>query len=320
MKQVAIPETNLSVSNICMGTAVFGSALSEETAFAFLDHFWELGGNFLDTARIYGDWVPGTERSTSEKTIGKWMKARCIGAEMIVATKGGTEAGAQTVFLGRTDLIRQIEESCRNLQLDSIPLYYLHRDDLALPVEEIIDTLFTQQDRGLLQYLGCSNWTAERIAAANSYAASCGRSGFTAISNRWSLARCRTGAGDPTMVDMSDELYAFHRDTGIAAVPFSSTATGYLSKLTEGLSVSDYQTMCYGLPENQELAERVKILATKKSVSAAQIAIAYFYSQPFLSIPITAFSNFRQMEEAVDASDLILTADEYHYLTGNLLW
>ena len=76
MRYVTIPKTDLRVSAVCMGTVFYGSTISETDSFAQLDRFVEQGGNFLDTARIYADWVPNAERSASEKTVGKWLKER----------------------------------------------------------------------------------------------------------------------------------------------------------------------------------------------------------------------------------------------------
>ena len=95
-----------------------------------------------------------------------------------------------------------------------------------------------------------------------------------------------------------------------------SSAGGYLSKLAEGKSVRDSQRACYGLPENDALALRAKRLASEKGVQVSQLAISYFYAQPFPAIPVTAFSNNRQMDEAIRATELLLTAEEYTYLIG----
>lgn len=315
MKSVMIPKTDLKVSNLCMGTVLFGSSVDVKESFRILDRFTELGGNFLDTAKIYADWIPGAEPSASEKTVGKWMKERGNRQNVVVATKGGHILPGDTkATLTREVLIGQIEESCKFLNVDALPLYYLHRDDDTLPVEYIMDTLFSQQDRGLLRYLGCSNWRAERIAAANAYAKSCGRTGFVAVSNRWSMAKCIPGAGDPTMVDMNDALYDLHLSQDIAAVPFSSTAGGYLSKLAEGRPIHDGHKLCYGVAENDALALRAKTLAEEKGVTVAQLCIAYFDAQPFCAIPATSFSSDQQMEEAAEAADLRLTPEEYRYL------
>ena len=318
MKEVSIPKTDLKVRNLCMGTVLCGSAMDKKESYRLLDRFADLGGNFLDTARVYANWIPGAEPSASEKMLGRWQKERGNSQTVVIATKGGTlDAATGRAMLGKEILIHQIEESCKFLQLDAIALYYLHRDDELLPVEYIMDTLFSQQDRGLLRHLGCSNWRAERIAQANAYAASCGRAGFVAVSNRWSLAKCVPGIGDKTLVDMDEPLYALHREQNLAAVPFSSTASGYLFKLTEGKPIDEGRRAAFGLPENDALAHRAKMLAQEKGITVAQIALMYFYSQPFPAIPITSFSSDSQMDEAVAAADLRLTEEEYAFLMGN---
>lgn len=315
MRYLTIPKTDLKVSNVCMGTVFFGSTVDKKESFRVLDRFAEKGGSFLDTARVYANWLPGVEPSASEKMVGQWIRERHNADSVVVATKGAHPVGdSRKPTMERWELIGQIEDSCRFLNLDAIPLYYLHRDDDTLPVESIMDTLFSQQDRGLLRHLACSNWRADRIAAANAYAASCGRTGFVAVSNRWSLAKCVEGAGDNTLVDMNDSLYELHRSAGMAAIPFSSTAGGYLSKQAEGKPIREGQRACYGLPENDALAVRAKNLAQDKGVTVAQLAIAYFYSQPFTAIPVTAFSGDGQMDETVEAADLVLTPAEYAYL------
>ncbi len=317
MRYEMIPKTDLQVSTVCMGTANLGSAVSKEEAFRQLDRFVEMGGNFLDTARVYANWIPDVERSVSEKTLGRWMKTRGGWGDVVVATKGAHhDLVTKQSTMERSNLIHQIEESCRNLNLDAIPLYYLHRDDLTRPVEYIMDTLFSQQERGLLRHLGCSNWTAKRVAEANAYAKQCGKEGFVAISDRWSLAKCVPGSGDNTLVDMDDQLYDLHTRENLAAMPFSSTAGGYLSKLAEGRPVRPSQTECYGVPENDTLAQRAKTLAAEKGLTVAQLAICWFYSHPFPVVPVTAFSNDAQMDETLAAAEVRLTQAEFDFLRG----
>lgn len=317
MKEVIIPKTDLMVRNLCMGTVLCGSKLDKKESYRLLDRFVDLGGNFLDTARVYADWIPGAVPSASEKMLGQWQKERGYSHSVVIATKGGTlDPATKRAMLGKEILIRQIEESCKHLQLDTLPLYYLHRDDEDLPVAYIMDTLFSQQDRGLLKHLACSNWRADRIAQANRYAASCGRNGFVAVSNRWSLAKPVPGVGDPTIVSMDPALEALHKELNLAAVPFSSTASGYLSKLAAGKPISEGALLTYGRPENDVLAQRAKILAQEKGITVAQLVLIYFYHQPFPVIPITSFSNDSQMDEAMAAADLSLTDEEYAFLTS----
>ena len=321
MRDLTINGTDLRVSAVCMGTAMLGSTVSAADSVARLSRFADRGGTFLDTAHVYADWVPDVEPSVSEKTIGRWLRTRPDRDRIVVATKGGHRLmDSEVPTLHPEELSEQIECSRQNLNLDCLPLYYLHRDDPTLPVDLIMDTLFEQQDLGRIRYLACSNWRQGRVIRANEYAARCGRTGFVAVSNRWSLARCREGAQDPTLADMNDDFYDFHCRTGMATIPFSSTAGGYLSKLLAGKSISDSQRECYDLPENPARAARAAKLAADHGLTVAQIALCYFYAQPFPAIPVTAFSNDAQMDEALESVSVRLTEEEYRYLTGGQKW
>lgn len=316
MKKGTLGKTTLTVSALCMGTVYFGSRMDDTASFAMLDHFAELGGNFLDTARVYADWVPLAQRQASEKCIGRWLKARKIQDQVVIATKGGHPPlflpGRPT--LSAKDLAHQAEESRRNLGLDTLPLYYLHRDDTKIPVAQIMDVLFSLQDEGVIRHIACSNWTAERIRQANAYAAACGREGFVAVSNQWSLARFVPGAGDQTLVHTDDVLCAFHRESGIPLLPFTSMAQGYLSKLAEGKSIAKGLTDSYGLPENDAIARRAKELAAQKGMTVAQIAQCFFYAQDFQVVPVMSFSSLAQMEEAAVATEMTITPEERAWL------
>ena len=316
MKKGTLGKTTLTVSAVCMGTVYFGSRMDDAASFAMLDHFAELGGNFLDTARVYADWVPLAQRQASEKCIGRWLKARKIQDQVVIATKGGHPPlflpGRPT--LSAKDLAHQAEESRRNLGLDTLPLYYLHRDDVKRPVEQIMDALFSLQDEGVIRHIACSNWTAERIRQANAYAVACGREGFVAVSNQWSLARFVPGAGDQTLVHTDDGLCAFHRESGIPLLPFTSLAQGYLSKLAEDKPIGRNLIAEWGLPENAAIAARAKELAVQKHMTVAQIAQCFFYAQDFQVVPVMSFSSLAQMEEAAAATEMTITPEECAWL------
>ena len=316
MRYITLKDTYLSVSALCMGTIYYGSRISDEASFAALDHFYARGGNFLDTARVYADWLADAPRQSSEKCLGRWLKTRGLQDKVIVATKGGHPPldDMNSPTLSFADLSAQVDDSRRNLGLDALPLYYLHRDDPRLPAAQIMDSLFTLQDQGVLRYLACSNWTTERIRQANDYARSCGRTGFVAVSNQWSLARHNTGVGDPTMVYTDDAVLAFHREQAFPLIPYTAMAQGVLSKLAEGRDLSASLTAHWDSPENHAIAQRAKVRAEQKNATVAQIAQLFFYAQDFQVIPAFSFSSASQMEEALAAADMTITKEEASWL------
>lgn len=160
-----MPQTDLMLSSICLGTASLGSTISKSESFRLLDEFAELGGNFLDTSLNYADWECEI-KSVSEKTIGEWLKQRKQGNKIIVGTKGACPNQERFFRLTREDIIHDLHNSLNNLQTDCIDLYWLHRDDPTQPVELIIDVLQEQVEAGKIRYFACSNWTVGRIQEA----------------------------------------------------------------------------------------------------------------------------------------------------------
>ena len=316
MKKITLGKTSLTVSPLCMGTVYFGSQMDDAASFAMLDHFVALGGNFLDTARVYADWLSPTEKQSSEKCLGRWLRARGLQEQIIIATKGGhppmDKPGGPTISMA--ELTRQTDESRRNLGLDTLPLYYLHRDDPAQPVQQIMDVLFELQDRGVIRHAACSNWRADRIREANAYAAHCGREGFAAVSNRWSLAQVVKNVGDPTIVLTDEDLQRMHEETQLPLLPFTSMANGYLSKMAEGRAISPGVRAQYDLPENEGIARRARALGEEKGMTVAQVAQCFFYAQPFQVVPVMSFSCAAQLEEAAAAAGMALTPQECEWL------
>jgi len=232
MRLVAIPNTDLAVSAICLGTANLGSGVDAEASFALLDAYLERGGNFLDTAQVYANWLP-IEESVSEKTIGRWLKSRGHRERVVLATKGG-HPNLKTMHVPRLspkEVASDLEGSLRRLGVERIDLYWLHRDDPARPAGEVIEMLHGFTAAGKIRYYGCSNWRAARIVEAQAYAKAHGLAGFVGDQMMWSLAAPEPAAlSDKTMVPMDQALWRYHRETGLAAIPYSSQAGGWLQK------------------------------------------------------------------------------------------
>jgi len=309
-----ISKSDLYVSPICMGTATIGSIVSEKDSFERFDMFYENGGNFLDTSNIYADWIEGVPKSISEKTIGKWIKARNLSSEIVVATKGGhgklSGSIAGKTRLSKEELNEQVNQSLENLCLNSIGLYYLHRDDVSIPVENIMDTLFENIDKGFIRNIGCSNWSLERLKLANEYAKKCNREGFIVSSDRWSLAKFKPDK-DPTIVPFSEERFEYIKNTAMTEIPFQAMGRGTLSLISENLCPDDN----YNVEENYILSKRVTEIAKQRGVSVASVSIAYLTNQEIDVIPIMFFDNLTQIKEAFCGVNIKLTKDELSRLS-----
>jgi aryl-alcohol dehydrogenase-like predicted oxidoreductase len=318
MLYTALPNTTLTPSALCLGANMLGSVQDAQTSFALLDAFLDAGGTFLDTAKVYADWLPG-ERSISEKTLGKWLKARGTRDRVVLATKGAhPDLNAMHLGrLGRADITADLEASLRHLQTDVIDLYWLHRDDVTRPVGEILQTLEELVRAGKIRYYGCSNWRAPRIAEALAAARAEGWAGFAADQMMWSLATVDPATlPDPTMVAMDAPLKQYHLATGLAAVPYSAQANGYFQKLADGTAdrMSAGQQRMYANPTNAARGGRIRQLAAQTGLSITGIVLGYLLAQPFPTFPIFGSRTLDQLETVLRAADVILTQEQVAFL------
>ncbi|QNK59512.1 aldo/keto reductase [Paenibacillus sp. PAMC21692] len=164
MIKQTIYKTDLHASVICLGAAFLGNTINEKESFRLMDAYVDLGGN------------------------GKWLKLSKRHERIIVGTKGACPTTEHFFRLSRMDILADLHNSLKNLQTDCLDLYWLHRDDPARPVEEVIDLLNEQVQVGKIRYFGCSNWTLPRIQAAQTYAEQHNKQGFCANQPLWSLA------------------------------------------------------------------------------------------------------------------------------------
>lgn len=289
----------LTVSALCMGTANFGERISEEQAFAHLDRYAEMGGNFLDTAHVYSDWLPG-ERSRSERIIGRWLQSRRPD-DMVVCTKGGhfDLNAPQISRVTPEEIRRDLEESADCLQTGCIDLYMLHRDNPAIPAGELMDCLDEFVCSGGVRHLACSNWTPERIAEANAYARANGRTPFLVNELMWSMAQInRSGIPDDYVV-MDDEALRLARESGMSIMCYSSLAHGYFTRRYAGLPISDSLRRMYDNPRNEQLFAQLQQLPDRAAVTRE--CLRYFTRHNVTAIPIVSFSGMEQLEECVKA-------------------
>ena len=320
MRKISIPNTSLNPSALCMGTGDLGGSIDRESSYALLDAFRDHGGTFLDTAKVYSDWIPG-ERSRSEKLIGAWLKERGGRAQVVLATKGA-HFDLATPHISRvtpTDIVSDLEASLVNLQTDWIDLYWLHRDDPTRPAGEILETLQAQVQAGKIRSYGASNWGLARLEEARAYAIQHKLDGFAAVQNLWNLAHVERGAmADQTIVAMDAELWKFHHRHNLAAIPFSSQANGVFQKLAAGgpAALRPNLQKVYLNPVTDQRADRLRELSAQTGLTLTQLVLGYLLSQPFPTIPVFSARNLSQLEDTLTAAEVRLTPEQVRFLEG----
>ena len=297
-------------SVLCLGTVGLGFDFSQKQSNEILDAFVNLGGNFLDTARVYGDFAGGV-CGISERAVGNWLAARRNREQIIVGTKGGhPELSAMNVGrLDRENLSDDIRRSLDDLMVDQVDIYWLHRDDVSRPVGEILETLNGFLQAGYTRFIGVSNWTTARIREANAYAAAHGMTGFCANQPQFSLARQEVMT-DPTLYQMDREMYEFHVETGMPCVSFSSQAKGFFIKLHDGAEISDGAKRRFDSPGNRAIYARLLALSEETGYSVGALSLAYLTCNRFDIFPIVGVSRLSQVEFLREAGDARISLEQ----------
>jgi len=232
MRTRLIPHTNLEASALCLGTAEFGSAVDDSLSAAIVNRYIEAGGNVLDTAQVYAAWLPGGSHR-SEEFLGRWLREHKSRNGLILSTKGAHPRldSMDTPRMSKKDVEFDLNSSLQRLGVDHVDLYWLHRDDPATPVEEILLTLEEFRQAGKIGYAGFSNWTQARAEAARVAAAKLGVAGFIGSQNQWSLAKADAAKGDPTWAYIDESFAKWHAQYGLTAFSLYSSSKRVFSAI-----------------------------------------------------------------------------------------
>lgn len=312
MKRMQLENTCLSLSSVCLGTANFKERLNRESAWDLLDYYTDLGGNFIDTANIYGRWLPDGENS-SEQYIGEWLRRRGKRENIYLATKGGhpsLQTGENRV--NKVHLTEELNNSLSTLGVEVIELYWFHRDNTLVPVEEIISIGEEFVRQGKVRYFGASNFTLARMQQAIQWQQTHPGRGFVALSNQWSLAYPNAGYklnGDQTLEGVDSAYYRWLGESGFPLIPYSATAGGFFGKTAIG-SLDPALEKAYGNQRNLELAGILQNLAETYQTTPLTLSLAILLRQKFQVFPVTAASNKSQLDESLKASEILLSDDD----------
>ena len=295
-------------SVIAFGSTDFGGRCSEGNAFDMLDAFYEMGGNYIDTAHVYGDFAT-PKNGESEKVIGHWLRGKRRDS-IFLSTKGahhvlGTEPVGR---LSREELRRDSSESLEALETDHVDIYWLHRDNPAYSVGEVMENLQELIEKGATRLLGASNWTPARITEANEYAISHGLTPFFGNQPQFSLA-IQTKPDDYSLFQTDKATIDMHMRTQMLMTPYSSQAKGFFTKLDtlgeDGLS--DKVQRRFLTLENLDIYARLKKVSAETGLSVGALALAWLISQPFPLIPLVGASRVSQLDVVKEAGDAVIT-------------
>lgn len=318
---------SLTLSRVILGVGVYGrgSMITDAEGEKILRAYMERGGTTIDTGNVYANWIPGAERSASEKMLGRFFRANAgIRDQLVVCTKGAHyefRDAAHTPRVNEACIAFDVEASLKNMGIDKIDMYWLHRDNPTYPVDLIMDALFAAQDAGKIAHFGASNWSARRIIEANDYARSCKREGFAASQIMYSYA-LPLDVGDRTTMYFDEELEgsAYLRE-GLALFCYTSQARGYVTKILAGAPLNPNIAHDFDCPANRERAARANEVAKQiGGCSAEQVGLAYLQALPHrATFPIVGPRSVEQALDSAGSCDIGLTPEQIKYLAEDKL-
>ena len=291
-----------ATSQIVLGTASLGLEGGDAGAMTLLDRFVALGGRIVDTAAIYSDWVPG-EIGRSERIIGQWLRDRRNRDELFIITKGAHPplGNVRQGRLDRAAIEADVEASLRRLGIGRIDLYYLHRDDPARPVEDIMTSLAALIAAGKIAAAGVSNWTVERIAAARA-------THIAPISSSQVqgnvLANFLSPPEDPTIVRLDNQALADARHAGMSLLLYSAQCEGYFARRADGRPLPS----AYRNPDCAAVADRLLAIAQRLGADPTTLAVRFLLSYAPYVFPVIGPRTVAQLEQSMLANAARLDA------------
>lgn len=268
------------------------------------DAWMTVGGNAFDTGFVYG-------AGRHETVLGDWIAARGVAKDVVVVVKG-----AHSPFCTPRTIEAQLAISLDRLGLDHAPIYIMHRDNPAVPVGEFVDVLNRLHDAGRIGVFGGSNWTVERFAEANAYAAANGLQGFRILNNNLSLAVMERPVWPGCVSSNSPETLNFLKANNVVHLAWSSQARGYFlpEALRNRLPSNTGPETCFGSSANEERRQRAERLAGERGVTTHNIATAWVLAQSFPSFALIGPRTPGEIASTLPALTVNLTADQVAWL------
>ena len=301
MQTQQLGNTGVEVSALCLGTMYFGTKNDKTTSYHLLDHYLDAGGTFLDTANIYSRWIEGFQGGESETLLGEWMKERGNRDKVFLAAKVGFDYQDVPISL-RADLIEQeCNRSLKRLGVETIDLYYAHKDDRDTPLEETMEAFDRLIQAGKVRYIGVSNFKGYQIQKANDIANQRGWEPFTCLQPLYNLL--------DRFIEW--ELTEVCENEGMGIIPWSPLRGGWLTgKYRRGMNELPDDGRIkkasqegwseswdnYNNDRTWDIIETMVSIAEEIGKEPAQVALNWVKDRPLVTSPIIGVRTMKQLE------------------------
>jgi aryl-alcohol dehydrogenase-like predicted oxidoreductase len=306
MQHARVGSSGLTVSRIALGCMSYGDtargfnswSLDEDAAQPFFRQAVELGINFWDTANVY-------QMGSSEEIVGRAIRRYARREDIVLATKvyNRMHDGPGGHGLSRLAIHEQLDASLARLDTDHIDLYFIHRFDDKVPVEETMEALHDVVRSGKVRYIGASSMYAWQFAKMQHAAMRNGWTTFVAMQDQYNLLKR----------EEEREMLPMCADMGVGATPYSALGKGRLTRPwgeRTNRSDNDAVAKTFDLDVDQPVVEAVQRVAAARDVPMAAVALAWVLSKPVVSSALIGATKPHHLADAVTALDVTLTADE----------
>ena len=303
-----IGASGLQVEPISLGGNVFGWTADETASFAILDAFVDAGGTMIDTADVYSAWVPGHSGGESESVIGSWLKGDPGKREQVlIATKVGFTNG-----LAPDVIARACDASLKRLGIETIDVYYQHKDDETVPLAESLGAFERLIEAGKIRAIGLSQFTADRVDEAMVTAQRCGFTKPSALQTWYNLVEREKF--EPALRDAALRQ-------GLAVFPFYGLANGFLAGKYRALedlgkSIRGQRSADYLEGKGMRVLAALDQIAAETGAAVATVALAWLVAQPAITSALASATSLDQLKEITAALHLRLTTDQLDRLNA----
>ena len=318
MKYGQIEGVNKKISKLVMGV---DNQNDLNEASKLWDHWIDVGGNIFDTAYTYG-------KGNHEKVFGEWLKQNNIREEIVILGKG-----AHTPNCNPEAISSQLTESLERMNTDYVDIYIMHRDNDEYNVDEFVDVLNQEKDKGRIKVFGGSNWTLDRFKKANNWAKNNNKNEMSILNNNLALAKMINPLWSGCLSSNDNDILDYLEQTKKSHMSWSSQARGYFlddeitKKIEEKITNdetwrapgehSSGPISCYDSEDNRERKKRAIELAEKKGCSAHNIAASWTINQSFPSFALIGPRTINELDTTLPCLDIELSQEEINWL--NLL-
>jgi len=316
MKYDSIKGLDKKVSKLIMGN---DNQINFDDAAKLWDHWVSVGGNAFDNAYVYGGGL-------MEILLGKWHRKRNNLKDIVIIAKG-----AHTPNCNPKSLSNELTESLERLQIETADIYIMHRDNFEIPVDEFIDVLNNEKQKGRIKIFGGSNWTLDRFKNANEWAIKNNKSCFSILNNNLALCKMIKPLWEGCVSSNDDKILNFLTESQIAHLSWSSQGRGYFlpkevceaieDKITKDESSwrkdgehSSGPLSCYDSEDNRERRYRAITLADELKVKAQNIAGAWTLNQSFPSFALIGPRQINEINASLPSLDISLDKEKSNWL------